>query len=161
MFSRLVADWLGLETKSACSVFGLVARASFSSLERGLCFCFFARARVPSLERALRPVLRPDGCVSWLERASFARASFLRSSERGVCFRVLRSSELSFARASFWVADLKHRVFGSSEHFFARAMIFCVWSLERPGLRSSEPVRYKYAEAYFKTVFSLFLILKP
>ena len=53
-----------------------------------------------------------------------ARASFLRSSERGVCFRVLRSSELSFARASFWVADLKHRVFGSSELFFARAWIF-------------------------------------
>ena len=108
----------------------LVARAR-------CCFCSSLEPGFGRSSESLRLGLRPESCVSWLERA------FLRSSERGVCFRVLRSSEHFVARASFWVADLKHRVFGSSELFFARAWFFCVWSLERPSLRSSEPVQFK------------------
>ena len=106
MFSRLVADWLGLETKSACSVFGLVARASFSSLERGPSFWFVARASLSWLERGLRPVLDLNAVfvgsseLSSLERAVLllARASF-SSLERGFLVSG-RSSDQVFARAS-------------------------------------------------------------
>ncbi|KAF5955982.1 hypothetical protein HYC85_008838, partial [Camellia sinensis] len=80
---------------------------------------------------------RPEGSAYLLER------DFLRSSERGVCFRVSCSSDHSVARACSRVVDLKHCILGSSELFFARARFSCVWSLERPSLRSSEPVRFK------------------
>ncbi|KAF5936467.1 hypothetical protein HYC85_027596 [Camellia sinensis] len=71
--------------------------------------CLEARARSLALELASASSSGPESCVSWLERA------FLRSSERVVCFGFLRSSELFFARACFWVADLNLRIVGSSE----------------------------------------------
>ena len=115
-----------------------------------------------SLERAfrrsselLRLVLRPERCVSWLERA------FLRSSERGACFRVLRSSEHFVARASFWVADLKHRVFGSSELFFARAWIFVSGRSSDHVFARASLFSLNRQQRVFNQFFYLFLFPNP
>ena len=100
----------------------------------------------------------------WLGRSSgliFARARPL--------FLVRRSSEHFLARARIassarpessvsWLERASLRssellVLRSSEPFLARARIFCVWSLERPGVRSSEPILLKYAAACFRSVF--------
>ena len=80
-------------------------------------------------------------------------------------FLVIRSSEEFVARASVvlhLVLDLRVVVPGSSElfvaravwvflrsieNFLARARVFCVWSLERPILRSSEGVLYQRTAA--------------
>ena len=87
----------------------LVARARVE-------LCLVDRARVASLERAIASGSGPESCLSWLERASFARAVWI------------------FLRAI--------------ENFLARARVFCVWSLERQRLRSSERVLYQRTVAF-------------
>ncbi|KAF5933080.1 hypothetical protein HYC85_029251 [Camellia sinensis] len=82
----------------------LVARARVGFVSGG-------SSQSGSLERAVVPGSGPESCLSWLERASFARAVWV------------------FLR--------------SIENFLARARVFCVWSLERPILRSSERVLYQ------------------
>ena len=122
--SVAVQFWVGRSSQD------VVARARFVFVSSGSIQIFFARATDCVW-------YRPEGSAYSLER------DFLRSSERGVCFRVPSSSEHSGARACSRVADLKHCILGSSELFFARVRFSCVWSLERPSLRSSEPVRFK------------------
>ena len=105
------------------------------------------------------------GCV-W--EPSVAAQIFGPSLERGVC----RSSESSVAP----VLDLRVVVSGSSElfvaravwvflrsieNFLARARVFCVWSLERPSLRSSERVLYQRTVAFLNITFSLSFSFKP
>ncbi|KAI7994187.1 Geranylgeranyl transferase type-2 subunit alpha 1 [Camellia lanceoleosa] len=77
----------------------------------------FGRKYENSIKKGTKADPPCENCVSWLKRA------FLRSSERGVCFRVLRSSEHLNRRASlglrteassFW---LKQAFLRSSEAF--------------------------------------------
>ena len=105
------------------------------------------------------------GCA-W--EPSVAAQIFGPSLERGVC----RSSESSVAP----VLDLRVVVSGSSElfvaravwvflrsieNFLARARVFCVWSLERPILRSSEGVLYQRTAASKTSLFQSFSLIKP
>ena len=105
------------------------------------------------------------GCV-W--EPSVAAQIFGPSLERRGC----RSSESSVAP----VLDLRVVVSGSSElfvaravwvflrsieNFLARARVFCVWSLERPILRSSESVLYQRAAASKTSLFQSFSLIKP
>ncbi|KAF5934507.1 hypothetical protein HYC85_030678 [Camellia sinensis] len=104
--------WAGL-LQVGCVWEPCVAAQNFGpSLERGVGrssesgFVSGGSSQSGSLERAVAPGSGPESCLSWLERASFARAVWV------------------FLR--------------SIETFLARARVFCVWSLERPSLRSSE-----------------------
>ena len=87
----------------SCSLEPGIGRSS-----EGYILCLLARSSFASLERAIASSID-------------LRAVFIRSSERGVSFRVPCSSEHSVARACSRVSDLKHCILGSSEILFARA----------------------------------------
>ena len=158
MLGRFVSGWLGLETKCCCPDFWLFARARSWSLQRTVVFgsslelgfssssesmslvwscsfAFLARASFSSLERVSSFFAR--AIVPSLERVSGFRPEGLSSSLARVLFR---SSEL----LGCW---LEQGLLGSS-------VDFCVWSLERPSLRSSEPVQFIYVAAGFDQSFS-------
>ena len=88
-----------------------------------------------------------------LERGVVARASVVLHPVLDLRVVVSGSSELFVARAvCFFLRSI--------ENFLARARVFCVWSLERPILRSSERVLYQLTAASKTSLFHLFSLSK-
>ena len=165
MLGRFVLGWLGLETKCCCPGFWFFARASSWSLERDVVlgfslelgfgrsserwrpvwtcsFAFLARASFSSLDRVSSFFAR--AIVPSLERVSGYRPEGLSSSLDRVFFR---SSELF----GCWL----------EQGFLGSSVASCVWSLERPGRRASEPVQFIYTSAGVDQSFSSLFYSKP
>ena len=104
-----------MEAYGCCPVFSLFTRARALLLERALCCCFFARARVCTLERAFR-VFR------FCSDAALARASY---------------SSLERANCMFWASSLERAFLHSSMLLGCRPVASCC-SLEQDFERSSE-----------------------